>query len=79
MVSNLLNLFANSSLVPTPSVLATSREFLSLYLPGSKTEANFPMLFLLNLFNFFLKTCCEYFPIYFVNLSADSIFTPLFL
>ena len=72
-MSNFFNLFAISIFVPTPSVLDTNKGF---FIPLGilVIEAKLPILLLLMLDFFFLFK----FAIYFTNLSAAFIFTPLF-
>ena len=53
IVSNFLNLFAKSILVPTPSVHDTSTGSLILYLLRSKRDPNLQLLLSRNNFSFF--------------------------
>ena len=79
IVSNFFNLFANSILVPTPSVHETITGSLILILLISNREPNPPiasffdeLLVFLTLFFYRLDICLT-------NLLAKEILTPLFL
>ena len=79
IVSNFLNLFANSSLVPTPSVHETITGSLIFNLLISNNEPNPPITSLSKEFFVFLTPFFDIKDMCFTNLFANEIFTPLFL
>ena len=79
IVLNFLNLLAKSIFVPTPSVHDTITGSLILNLLMSNKDPKPPILSLKKSFFVFLTFFFDIEEIYFTNLFANEIFTPLFL
>ena len=79
MVSNFLNLFANSILVPTPSVHETITGSLIFKLLISNREPKPPMVSFFAKPFVFLTSFLDILDICFTNLLANDMLTPLFL